>query len=177
MSDTKDTNPKDRVASSRMPFDLFPHTARIAANLAFLEGALKYGRYNWRVAGAQASVYYNSVNRHLEKWFAGEWSDPKTKIPHLGSAIAGLAVLLDAHHFGVLTDDRPPTDFEQTPSEDYEDLEKSVKHLQEMFKSYSPHQYTINDPIHPSATNNANRVNPSVTISNCSAKSSADPTW
>lgn len=106
---TKDTNPKDRAATSRLDLSLFPATARAYGALAFTEGDLKYGGYNWRVSGVKASVYYAACNRHLDKWFNGEDYDPSTGLPHLANALACIAVLIDASECAKLNDDRPPS--------------------------------------------------------------------
>ena len=127
MSDTKPTNPKDRAATSRLDLSLFPQTAVIYGALAMTEGDLKYGGYNWRVAGVRASVYVAAAMRHLFKWYNGEWADPKTQVPHLGSAIAGLAVLVDAIQCHQLNDDRPP---ESDVAGLLAASEEIVKHLQ-----------------------------------------------
>jgi len=104
----KDTNPKDRAATGKLDLSLVPDTAVIGMALAFTEGGFKYGAYNWRVAGARASVYVAALRRHVARWMDGEASDPETGVPHLASAMACLAVLFDAESMGMLTDDRPP---------------------------------------------------------------------
>ncbi len=106
--ETKETNPKDAAASNRVSLSLIPASARIAEALAFTEGARKYGAYNWRVAGVCAHVYIDAINRHLERWWNGEECDPITSVSHLGSARAGLGILIDAMACGKLNDDRPP---------------------------------------------------------------------
>lgn len=85
MSDHKDTNPKDGAATSRLDLTLFPQTALAYGALAFTEGHLKYGGYNWRDAGVNASVYVAAALRHLTKWYNGEAFDPKTGVPHLAN--------------------------------------------------------------------------------------------
>lgn len=75
--DKKDTNPKDRMAITKLDLSLFPTTAKAYGALAMTEGDLKYGGYNYRTAGVKASVYYAAANRHLDKWFNGEWADKK----------------------------------------------------------------------------------------------------
>ena len=107
-SDFKPTNPKDRVATNRLDLSLFPDTAVCYGALGMTEGDSKYGGYNYRVGGVLASVYYAAARRHLAKWFSGEWADQKTGVPHLASAIACVAILVDAVECGVLRDDRPP---------------------------------------------------------------------
>lgn len=106
------------------------------------EGDLKYGGYNYRPSGVLASVYVAACRRHLAKWYNGEWHDEKTKVPHLASALACIAVIIDAHECGVLNDDRPPRC-------DVADLlrgfEANVKHLQEIFPD-GPARYRADDP-------------------------------
>ncbi|MCI0565182.1 MAG: DUF5664 domain-containing protein, partial [Nitrososphaera sp.] len=101
-------NPKDNAASSRLDMSLFPDTAHVWGALAMTEGDLKYGGYNWRESAILASVYYAAVKRHLAKWYNGEEIDEITKIPHLASALACIAICIDASLRGHLTDDRPP---------------------------------------------------------------------
>ncbi len=104
----KSTNPKDRIATDKLPLDLVPDTISAFAALAFAEGAAKYGAYNWRVAGVRASIYRAALDRHLKSWWNGENEDPFTGVPHLASIIACAGILLDAEIAGKLTDDRPP---------------------------------------------------------------------
>lgn len=140
--DTKDTNPKDAIGSKKLPMHLIPGTAKAAMALAFLEGALKYGKYNWRVAGVRASIYLDAMQRHLEKFKDGEDCDPETGVPHLGSIMACAAILIDASVFEKLNDDRPPSG----PVGEYIDsLQENVRHLQEFFADKNPRQYTIED--------------------------------
>jgi hypothetical protein len=106
--DFKPTNPKDRMAISRLDLSLFPDTAVVYGSLGMTEGDCKYGGFNFRVGGVLASVYYAAAKRHLAKWFNGEWADAKTNVPHLGSALACVAIIIDAVECGVLRDDRPP---------------------------------------------------------------------
>lgn len=140
--ETKDTNPKDAIGMNKLPLDLVPDTLDIYASLAFAEGALKYGKFNWRIAGVRASIYIAALKRHLDKYNNGEWADEKTKVPHLSSIIACAAVLADAHEIGKLTDDRPPA----APIDRIiKDVEPIVLHLKDLFKDHHPHQYTIHD--------------------------------
>lgn len=126
----KDTNPKDRMATTRLDLSLFPATARAYGALAMTEGDLKYGGYNYRVIGVKASVYYAAANRHLDKWFNGEWIDPKTGVPHLASALACIGILIDAIECEKLNDDRPPKCNMTTL---LNDMEHKVAHLQKLF--------------------------------------------
>jgi hypothetical protein len=101
----KPTNPKDMISSDKVPLHLWPETATVHASLALLEGALKYGRSNWRHAGARASVYYDAARRHLNRWFEGEEFD-ESGASNLGHALACIGILVDSAEAGKLIDDR-----------------------------------------------------------------------
>ncbi len=103
-------NPKDGIGSAKAPITTWPLTVIAEGGVAMLEGALKYGRHNYRAADVKASVYIDAaVNRHLAPWFdGGEDIDPDSGISHLTKAIVGLAILRDAMICGHMIDDRPP---------------------------------------------------------------------
>lgn len=140
---TKETNPKDAIGSGKLPLELVPESAICEESLAFLEGALKYGRFNWRIGGVRASIYKAAFLRHMAKWWNGSNTDPLTRVTHLGNARACLGILIDAEWSGMLTDDRPPA---QPGIEAHIDgLVDVVTHLKELFKAHTPKQYTISD--------------------------------
>lgn len=103
---SKPTNPKDAIGSSKLPLHLVPTTMTAMASIAFLNGALKYGRSNWREAGVRASIYVDACKRHLDAWFEGEEVDPDDGVPHLAAALACIGIIVDAGVAGKLTDDR-----------------------------------------------------------------------
>lgn len=140
MSETKETNPKDRAATTRLDFSVWPETASAYGALAMTEGDYKYGAYNYRIAGVLASVYVSALRRHMAKWYNGEDNDPHTGVPHLANAIACLGVLIDASEAGALIDDRPPkADLGRLLTE----FEAKVKRLQEVFPpSKGPGKFT-----------------------------------
>lgn len=107
-SGKKSSNPKDRAATNRLDLSLAPATARAYLALGCVEGDCKYGGFNYRVDGILASTYYSAANRHLDKWFNGEWADPETGVPHLASALASIGILVDGVETNKLVDDRPP---------------------------------------------------------------------
>lgn len=104
----KDTNPKDAVGIKKAPLSTVPGVVLAELSVAMLEGARKYGKYNYRVAGVRASVYYDAAFRHLLAWHDGEDIDPDSGMSHIIKAIASLAVLRDAMINDMVTDDRPP---------------------------------------------------------------------
>lgn len=143
---TKETNPKDAIGSGKLPINLVPPVGEMYASLAFLEGALKYGRYNWRIAGVRMSIYFDALHRHLAKYWDGEDVDPETQVPHLSSALACIIIILDAKHAGKLTDDRPPV---VAMGATIAELTGVVALLKEQFKDRHPKQYTIADSEGP----------------------------
>lgn len=143
--DTKPTNPKDRIAGTKLPAGLVPDVARIALALAFFEGATKYGRFNWRIAGVSASVYRNAMERHMLKWWNGQDKDPATKVHHLANLMACCAIILDAELYDMLNDDRPPAPDRDAMARAVDGAEETVKHLRELFKDFSPRQFVLGD--------------------------------
>lgn len=142
LNDLKDTNPKDAIGCKKLPLHLVPASGIATTALAFLEGALKYGKYNWRITGVCASIYLDAMKRHIDKWESGEDVDLKTGVPHLASVCACAMIIMDARLCGKLNDDRPPS----APLSDLIDLlSDDVQRLQELFKDHHPHQYTIAD--------------------------------
>jgi hypothetical protein len=109
MSDkAKETNPKDAVGVRKVPFSTLSAQVTAEVGLAMLEGARKYGRHNYRVAGVRMSVYYDATMRHLTAWWDGQDLDPDSGLSHITKAIAALYVLRDAMMNDMAEDDRPP---------------------------------------------------------------------
>lgn len=104
----KPSNPKDSVGIKKVPFSTVPSEVTAEVGLAMLEGALKYGRHNYRSVGVRASVYYDAALRHLTSFWEGQDTDPDSGLPHLVKCLACLYVLRDSQHMGNWVDDRPP---------------------------------------------------------------------
>ena len=102
----KPTNPKDIVATTKLPLHLIPMITQAYLAIGHFNGLGKYGRDNWRASGVLASIYVSAALRHITSWFEGEELDPDDKVPHLMGAITSLSILIDAQHTGVLNDDR-----------------------------------------------------------------------
>ena len=146
MSETKPTNPKDAIGSNKLPLHLFPTTAKVYGCLGLLDGALKYGRSNFRAMGVRASIYYDAVGRHMDAWFEGEDFAPDSGLPHLAHAIAGIAILIEAIEVGNMTDDRMfPLDDEGGFRNFVEWATPFVKALKNQHKDKDLHHYTIED--------------------------------
>jgi hypothetical protein len=108
-STVKESNPKDAVGTKKVPFSTVPAPVVAEVGLAMLEGALKYGRHNYRAIGVRTSVYYDAALRHLTAFWEGQDVDPDSGLPHIIKAIACLTVLRDSQLIGNVVDDRPPS--------------------------------------------------------------------
>ncbi|AUV61775.1 endolysin; inhibits RNA polymerase [Pseudomonas phage Bjorn] len=102
-----------------------------------MEGALKYGRHNYRAIGVRASIYYDATQRHLTAWWEGEDLDPESRLSHITKAISSLTVLRDSMIRENWTDDRPPA----TPDM-YVKLNEHAARLVDQYKDRNPKHYT-----------------------------------
>lgn len=142
-TDLKPTNPKDALGSDKLPLHLWPTTATALGCLGLLDGALKYGRSNWRVMGVRASIYYDAARRHLDAWFEGEECDPDSRLHHLAHALACIAILVDAEAVGKLHDDRMVNGTGYRGH--VRDLTSEVPRLRAAHAGKAPKHYTIAD--------------------------------
>lgn len=106
------TNPKDLIGSKKISITKFPAAAIIHGAHAMMNGASKYGPYNWRSNDVIASIYVDAAFRHLFAWFEREETAEDSGVHHLGHALATIGILLDAQENGNLIDDRPKQDKE-----------------------------------------------------------------
>lgn len=135
-------NPKDAIGSGKLPLHLWPESASALGCLGMLDGALKYGRANFRHAPVLASIYYDAARRHLDAWFEGEDDDPDSGLPHIAHALACVAIVVDADVAGKLIDDRnTPTDWRGLVDR----LTPHVARLKALHEDRSPRHYTIKD--------------------------------
>ncbi len=100
-------NPKDILGMAKVSLSKIPPSAQIYEALAMMDGARKYGAYNWRENKVIASIYVDACKRHIDAWFDGESNAADSGIPHLGHARACLGIIVDALESGNLIDDRP----------------------------------------------------------------------
>lgn len=105
----KDTNPKDAIGVKKWrQFMVVPRQVLWEVGVGMLEGALKYGRHNYRAAGVRASVYCDAAMGHIEHFIEGEDIDKDSGLSHVTKAICSLVVLRDAMMNDFWQDDRPP---------------------------------------------------------------------
>lgn len=103
----KDSNPKDAVGIKKAPLSTVSAPVMMEVGVAMMEGALKYGRHNYRAIGVRASVYYDALMRHIMAWWEGEDIDEESGLSHITKAIACLMVQRDAMIRDKMVDDRP----------------------------------------------------------------------
>lgn len=134
------TNPKDIVGISKVPASCVSQLVMMEVGLGMQEGALKYGRHNYRVAGVRASVYYDATRRHIDAYWEGQDVDPDSGLHHVTKAITSLMVLRDAMLQGMCTDDRPPQNVDLPQF--FKDLNEKSAKLLEVYKDRDPVHYT-----------------------------------
>lgn len=133
----KATNPKDAVGIKKAPMSTVSAAVLAEVGVGMLEGALKYGRHNYRDVGVRASVYYDATIRHMFSWWEGEDQDPDSGMSHITKAIASLMVLRDAMIQSKIEDDRPPRS-----EAFYAGLNEQATKLVERYANVQPHHYT-----------------------------------
>lgn len=155
---TKATNPKDMVGVRKTPMSCLPWRVLWRVGLAMMEGALKYGRHNYRAAGVRASVYFDAVvSRHIGPWWEGEDLDPDTAeldaagnpipgtgVHHIDKAIAALMVMRDSMLAGNFEDDRPPPGIQKG---DLDKLNAQAGALLDRYGNRNPKHWTIKDSV------------------------------
>ena len=139
-----DVNPKDQQASYKLCMHLVSPIVKAYQAIAHYLGNVKYGAWNYRMAGVTASIYRSAFDRHMDAWWEGEWYDPTDGTPHLANAQACINILIEAHHSGTLIDDRPPSRCEELAKIRAE-FEVTIRRISEMYKDKSPRHYTIKD--------------------------------
>lgn len=139
---TKQSNPKDLLATKKLAFSALPWQVLCRVALAMMEGSAKYGRQNYRGVGVRASVYFDAcVGRHLTEWWEGEDIDADSGLHHVDKAIAGLMVMRDSMLQGNFVDDRPMSG----KAVDMKELNAQAARILELHADKSPRHYTIAD--------------------------------
>jgi hypothetical protein len=137
----KDTNPKDAVGTKKWrQFMVVPRQVLWEVGVGMLEGALKYGRHNYRAAGVRASVYVDAAIGHLDQFVEGEDVDRDSGVSHITKAICSLVVLRDAQMNGFWEDDRPPKIADLDGVRDR--LQSKVEEIFDQYAGCGSHHYT-----------------------------------
>lgn len=106
MSNPPDSNPKTAFGEAKIKLSDTPTVGIQLMGQVHSNGAVKYGRFNWREHQVSSTVYYDAAQRHLMAWFDGETIDPESDLPHLAHVMACCNILLDAEKNGKLNDNR-----------------------------------------------------------------------
>lgn len=139
-NEIKPSNPKDIVGIRKAPMSTVSAAVMAEIGVAMLEGAAKYGRYNYRAVGVRASIYYDATLRHLFSWWEGEDLDPDSGMSHITKAITSLVVLRDAMIQNKVTDDRAPSSVPFYPA-----LNSASAEILDRHAGKNPYHYTIAD--------------------------------
>ena len=136
-------NPKDLIGHNKIPLHLFPAAGIISGALGNLDGALKYGRSNWREAGIRYTVYLDAIRRHAIAALEGEDIDPDSGLSHESHILASAAIIEDAKACGTLIDDR---NYKGSFWRSF--IDKATQHvarLREKHRDNTPKHWTIGD--------------------------------
>lgn len=107
-----DGNPKTAAGAKKPDLSVVPPIGVIHLATAMMNGAAKYGPFNWRQQGISTRPYIAAALRHLFAYLDGEdYSADTTEagapVHHLGHVMACCAILLDAKSVGQLNENRP----------------------------------------------------------------------
>lgn len=110
---TQSGDPKAAYATTKPALHLNPPAGEIHQSCSMLNGAIKYGPFNWREGdGVEVMTYIGAMKRHIAQFEDGEdtETDPITGITfhHLAAVMATASIVLDAKECGKLIDNRPP---------------------------------------------------------------------
>ena len=103
----KPTNPKDLLGIRKVSLGCVSGPVLYEVALGMQEGAMKYGRHNYRSEGVAFSTYMDAAMRHMFECWEGEDIDPESGVHHISKTISTLFVLRDALLNDKCTDDRP----------------------------------------------------------------------
>lgn len=105
----KATNPKDKIGAKKPDLSLLPTGALVECAKAMMNGAVKYGPFNWRDPNNKPGymTYIAANQRHMIQFLDGENYARDSMVHHLAHAICTNMVLLDAILCGNAIDDRP----------------------------------------------------------------------
>lgn len=107
-----DGNPKTLMGAKKPDLSVVPPTALLHLATAMMNGAAKYGPYNFRDNPVSARTYIAAGMRHLLSYLDGEDFSADTMeagapVHHLAHVMACCAILLDTTECGTLNDNRP----------------------------------------------------------------------
>lgn len=105
----KDGNPKTQFGAVKPGTYYIPPIPLYEYSLAHMQGALKYGHYNWRDDPVSISTYVDACKRHIDQYVSGQKDASDTGIHNLAHAMCCLSIIIDAEFHNTLIDDRKLT--------------------------------------------------------------------
>lgn len=102
----KDGNPKTQFGAVKPGTYYTPPYPLYEYSLAHMQGALKYGHYNWRNDPVSISTYIDAAKRHIDLYVAGQKNASDTGIHNLAHAMCCMSIIMDAELHNTLNDDR-----------------------------------------------------------------------
>jgi hypothetical protein len=108
----QDGNPKTAQGAKKPDLSVVPPAGILHMSLAMMQGAEKYGPFNWRENSVAVRVYVAAIMRHALEYLDGEDFSADSvaaglPVHNLGHVMACCAILLDAYETGNLIDNRP----------------------------------------------------------------------
>ena len=112
MTPYPDGNPKTAMGAKKPDLSVVPPSSLLHLATAMMNGAEKYGPFNWRDQPVSARTYVAAAMRHLLAFLDGENFSADTveadlPVHHLAHVMACCAIVLDAGELGKLMDNRP----------------------------------------------------------------------
>lgn len=101
-----DGNPKTQFGVTKPRATYTPPIPYLEYSKAHLQGALKYGPFNWRDDPVTMSTYLDAAESHIAKFRAGCDKASDTDIHELGHAMTCLSIVIDAQAYDTMIDDR-----------------------------------------------------------------------
>jgi hypothetical protein len=140
-------NPKQAYGDAKVPLHLFPSTAVVLGSMGMLEGREKYGQDNFRGNPIEAMTYIRAALSHIYHYAEGQWNPDDSPVPHLGLALASLAILVDAHYAASLIDNRKLPGYEGNRAFEaaVKEMQPLVQPLRDTYADRNPKHYDIKD--------------------------------
>lgn len=112
----KDGNPKTAYGIKKPGNFYTPTIPYLEYSIAHMQGAFKYGPFNWRDDPVSISTYIEAAERHIALYKDGQRNASDTGIHHLAHAMCCFSIVIDAEAHNTLIDDRfKPRDPERHP--------------------------------------------------------------
>lgn len=96
---------------------LLPRSAKEGIARAFMDGEIKYGRYNY-LKGMEWHRIIAAIDRHMTAFNDGEDFAPDSKLNHLYHAGAGICMLIEYYEKKLGTDTRYKKTLDNTAQHD-----------------------------------------------------------